>query len=644
MFFLTLLLTLLSAAALPALAAPADPKPAPPAFALQEVAPPATDEPLMNPGMGVYLFGTRSAADMPADAWFSKIVTIGYFRDNWSKLVPAAEGQYQFDEFFNPVFDLWVKQWGKRVAFRFMSQSMHSKEKYVTPKWVFDAGVPGVTHKGLYTDEQIDPVFWDDRYLAIQERFIADLGKYLDGRPGLEFIDIGCIGEWGEMHLARWTPQQLQETGYTEAKYIAAYRRVIDAFARAFPRTRVFLNVGDYETLNDYAAIRGIHFRQDGLHPAGPSANVGKRFYHPYARRGILCNYELHSGYSEMKEKGWGIPETFAKGLEDPISYFHINLMGYKQLLNPPAEVKDSVTDLARRLGYRFVVSRLRCNQAVRLDGRTTGRLLLEHTWKNEGVAPCYDSYALRFTFVSAEGREAAGALVYPKKPTTLWWPGEEVALQNVVAIPGDLPPGTYTLKVAMVKPEEPALRVQLGLAGRDADGAYVLAQVPVEKVAPRNPVVHAEGFANGSAGWSAAAGMTATVDPEGFDGKACLLVSGSEAGKAWSLASANLKEPILPASRYRISCRMKVERIDSKRGPYLKIGLTDAAGKWITNWSTGGYDVGKLGTWQLLEGYAETTPETAGGHLAIEKGTLEAKVTATLRLADVKVELLESP
>ena len=72
--------------------------------------------------------------------------------------------------------------------------------------------------------------------------FNPDMGEYLDGRKGLEFVDIGGIGEWGEMHLGlhiqgRWTPQQLEETGFTRDKYVAAYRRVIDARAAAFPRS-----------------------------------------------------------------------------------------------------------------------------------------------------------------------------------------------------------------------------------------------------------------------------------------------------------------------------------------------------------------------------------------------------------------------
>ncbi len=77
---------------------------------------------------------------------------------------------------------------------------------------------------------------------------------------------------------------------------------------------------------------------------------------------------------------------------------------------------------------------------------------------------------------------------------------------------------------------------------------------------------------------------------------------------------------------------------------PYLKIGLSDAQGKWLTNVQTNSYDLGRLGTWQRLVAFVETDPNTSGGHLAIEKGSLEARIAAAIRLDDVRLELLESP
>ncbi len=612
---------------------------------LQDATPIPSSEALTNPGMGLYLDGTLNAADIPVGAWFAPLIQVGYFRDDWSVIQPAGEGPAGFDAYFKPIFDLWVNRMHRRVAFRFMAENMHSRSTYVTPSWVFGKGVPSVRMKGLYTEEQIDPVFWDERFLAIQEKFIADLGSYLDGRAGLEFIDIGSIGEWGEMHLARWTPDQLLQTGYTLPRYIAAYRRIIDAFARAFPHTRVFLNVGDYEAINDYAAIHGTHFRQDGLKPSGPSADVGNRFFRPYAQRGVICNYELYAGYEEMKQRGWGIRETFAKGLEDPISYLHVNLMNFRQLLTAPEEVKQAVTYAARHVGYRFELTRLQRSKVVRVGASIPGRILLSQTWMNTGAAPCYASYALRWTLADGRGKPVFEQTVFPTHPTTRWWPGQEVAVTDVLNVPAGVSPGAYHLKVAMVQPEAPSVNIALALANGDAHGGYDLGTISLEPRAAGQSWTYREGFERGAGSWTAAPGMAVSAVPGGHGGSAALLVAGTQTGTAWNYAAFDVKAPILPASRYRLSCWMKVDSLQGGAPePYLKIGLNDSKGKWITNVETNRYDMRHSGDWQRLVAYVETTPDTARGQLAVEKGSLETISAATIRLDDIELELLESP
>ncbi|MFQ6131642.1 MAG: carbohydrate binding domain-containing protein [Armatimonadota bacterium] len=622
----------------------------PTALPMTQITPQQTDAVLFNPGMGMYLPGGGGFREVPEDAWYLRdLADIVYFRPVWSDL-EGAEGEYRFDEYFGPIFDFWVEKLGKRVAFRVMSESTHHRGRYATPEYVFGKGVPGVPHTNLYDVEQIDPVFWDPRYMDVYEKFLMALGQYLDGRKGLEFLDIGCIGEWGEMHLGlhmpgRWTRQQLEETGFTREAYILAYRRAIDAHVRAFPNTRIFLNVGDYDTIVDYAALRGVHFRQDGLKPSGPSANVGQRFYRPYSRRGVICNYEFHSGWNSMQQKGWGAMATVQKGLEDPISYMNCNMLGMSQLLDAPQEPTQALMHAARRVGFRFVIARLNYLDPFHLDGQRPGRILLQHTWQNLGVAPCYESYALRFYLVDARGNTVAEALDFPKTPTTLWWPQEEISLASVLSVPADTPPGHYTLKVAMVLPEQPDLRIQLGLAGREEDGGYALCQLTGVRAEPGESVTYQEGFEAGAVPWHATEGMTVALDPgAAHSGASSLLVSGTQAG-AWNYASHTLQQPVLPASKYRLSGWMLVEQLEpTTRPPYLKIGLTDAEGEWLENHGTNVYDVDRLRTWQRLQVTFETTPNTAGGHLAIEKGGRELPVTVTLRLDDLKLELLERP
>ncbi len=609
---------------------------------MQTVIPTAADDALTNPGMGLYLNGTLDPDDMPPDAWFTDLISVGYFRDDWAEIEPDGDDGSGFDAYFGPIFDLWVEQWGKRVSFRFMSSNMHSRREYVSPEWVFDRGVPFVVHKGLYVDRQVDPVFWDETYLQIQERFIERLGDYLDGRPGLEFIDIGCIGEWGEMHLSRWTPEELEQTGFTQDRYIAAYRRIIDAFARAFPNTRVFLNVGDYESINDYAALRGLHFRQDGLTPTGPSADVGNRFYRPYSRRGVICNYEFHSSIDDMARRGWGIRETFEKGLEDPISYLHLNLTYYSQLKDPPARLREAILDAGRRIGFRFVLKRLRLNPVIHVDGEHPARLLLEATWANEGIAPCYESYALRWSLVDEADDVAAEALAFPRRPTTLWWPGEEVTEHFLLRLPAALAPGQYRLRVAMVEPEAREVRIELGMGGRDGQGRYDLCSVEARRIAHRPSIVYEADFDADAAGWVAADGMSVSAPSGAHMGRGGLLVEGTQPGTSWNYAWVPVD--VLPGSRYRLSGWVKVDDISLEQPPYLKLGVDDADGRWITNFNTPQYDLSDLGTWQELVTYAETPANAAAGAIAIEKGVLEASIATHIHLDDVNLELLESP
>ncbi|MHC4398959.1 MAG: hypothetical protein ACYTG0_04695 [Planctomycetota bacterium] len=296
---------------------------------MREATPASTDDVLLNPGMGLYLQCGGRFQPIPEDAWYLKIANIAYYRPCWSDVEPEEGADPE--AYFSPLFDYWVDKLGGRIAFRVMAESVSSRHRYTTPEWVFDKGVPSVLHRNRYGDEQLSPVFWSEAYMDASCRFIERMGRHLDGRPGLEFVDIGLIGEWGEMHLGlhipnRWNGEQLHRTGFSHAKYVAAYRRIIGAFAKAFPNTQVFLNVGHHREINEYAAIRGIHFRQDGLKPSGPSANVGERFYVPWSRRGVKGNYEFHSSMESMRRKGWDLRATVLKGLEAPISTAHVHI------------------------------------------------------------------------------------------------------------------------------------------------------------------------------------------------------------------------------------------------------------------------------------------------------------------------------
>ncbi len=621
-----------------------------PVVALRTITPAQTDAVLFNPGMGLYLAGGSQLGYQPApDAWIFQMADIVYFRPVWSDLEEEGPGS-GYDAYFQPIFDFWAKKLGKRVAFRVMSESMHAGCEYATPKWVFEQGVPGVRHIGLRKQQQIDPVFWHEKYLQLYCEFVARLGEYLDGREALEYIDIGGIGEWGEMHLGlhipgRWTTAQLDETGFTPEKYVAAYRQIIDAHAHAFPHTRVFLNVGDYAQINDYAALRGLHFRQDGLTPRGPSADVGNRFFRPYAPRGVICNYEFHSGLEAMRQQHWDLRTTVDRGMSDPISYLNTNILGMTQWEKAAPDVKELFLDAARKIGFRFVLNEIQVPQQFRVRENRPGRLILEHQWTNAGVAPCYESLALEFTLHDQQDKVVASQLYFPEVSTTQWNPGSVTDHQTVMRIPPGMPAGTYRLKVAMRLPEKPTVNIQLGIAGRDDDGRYLLGEIPAVTATADDLVTLQEGFEQAGPDWSAGQGIKLAVDQtEQHSGGASLRVEGTQSD-GWNYAAGRRSFVVYPGSKYRLTCWMKVATLQpASLPPYFKLGINDGQGKWSTNITTNLYDMHRAGEWQQLSAIAETPLNAATGQFAVERGTNESPTTVKIWLDDVQLELLEGP
>ena len=115
----------------------------------------------------------------------------------------------------------------------------------------------------------------------------------------------------------------------------------------------------------------------------GASYHCGEWLYKPYAEKGVLCNYEFHSGYNEMVKKNWSLSQSIDVVLSEPISYLNSNLGIYGENVHP--EVEAELRRVARKIGYR-----LRPKAVSYLDQVTTGnakRLPVTITWTNDGLA-----------------------------------------------------------------------------------------------------------------------------------------------------------------------------------------------------------------------------------------------------------------
>jgi hypothetical protein len=132
-----------------------------------------------------------------------------------------------------------------------------------TPEWVYDKGAkefefvdqnpyhgkeyyPEGHRFSTYNENLKIPVPWDETFLTAWENLVAELGRKINGKPALTMVIVsGPTRHSFEMHLPKRAEDKGKwlTMGYTPGKLISAWKRSIDAFAKAFPDIPLVLHL-----------------------------------------------------------------------------------------------------------------------------------------------------------------------------------------------------------------------------------------------------------------------------------------------------------------------------------------------------------------------------------------------------------------
>ena len=367
------------------------------------VRPPDTGEALVNPGMGWTLhfysnfienYGSKLEPSDTLDDWPG--LSVIYLRVPWSFLEPK-EGEFNWALFDTPA-QRWIAK-GKKIAIRVSCSE--SWWRYATPKWVQDAGAKGVDFnfgKGptpggaLWDPDYLDPVF-----LEKLEKFLAAMARRYDGNPSVAFIDVGSFGMWGEGHTGG-------SSRLNEAQTLAVVKKHIDLHVKYFPRTLLCISddvagpgkPGRHFPEMDYALSKGVSMRDDSILVQPPPhswyhAEMAQEFW---PRLPVILEHE-HFGGSKQR-KAWS-NDLLVKSVEDyHASYMSIHWWPREEL----AEVRDAVERINRRMGYRIQLREISWPEEVKLSAP----FVVETSWANAGVAPCYDGGFWALTLKDEKG------------------------------------------------------------------------------------------------------------------------------------------------------------------------------------------------------------------------------------------------
>lgn len=546
-------------------------------------------------------------------AWILDTCSIAYFRLDWAAVVDE-QGVPQFDRLDREVFKGYRDR-GLRLGFRIMAANPHSELEYVTPKSILDREhIPTLRHTSVYGKPAVDPVFWDDRYVAAYNRMLVALGAYLDGQPWAGPVDLGGMGDWGEMHLERWTSVQLDETGFTHEKYLKAVLAMmrqmnasLSAERREFCYAPILMPdpVPVFDQLVAWATARGWWLRNDGCTTDGPQPYLKPHLEKLWERVGFIAEPN-----GAITNSGEG-PDQVARWFKAQLGYHAsvCNVMGLWDLKDLSAREIETCRDAARRVGYRLVVDEAVLPRTVgSAGGWLTGRI----TVSNHGVAPAYGSAAYLALELVRDGKPVARETLHPDPPLADLLPGASLAQEVLVALPETLGPGPVAVRAAVVDPVHGPLA--LGNDPSSADGWVALGTVEAGAGTGRSSPV----FDLAAAPVTPASGVTATPGPAGVTLKG---TSASEWNFGWGPGTFK----VVPRTVYvmRVRVRGKPSAIADSR-LYFKFGVDRADGSWGGNIDTPKYDFARSNEWQTLTAIYRPRPGDASFNIAVEKGRTE--------------------
>lgn len=369
-----------------------------------------------------------------------------YFRLAWSYLEPK-EGVYNWT-LIDTLIQKWVK-WGHTVSFRITSKE--TEIVYATPEWVRKAGAKGtfINHPDLkikaWAPEYDDPIF-----LQKLNNFHKAFAERYDGKPWVEYIDIGSLGDWGEAHTAY--------SGWKDIP-VSILKQHIDLHKRWYKNTTLIISddaIGQRDTddgsdykIFEYALKSGIGFRDDsgnvgwyktlGFGPA--SIRTPELFSATYKKLPVVLESD-HYG-DVVNSNLWNNGESLLQSVYET----HASMVGFHYY--PREWLRDNYNyakKIANIAGYWYFPKFAMLPDTLRKTGNNN---YLRLTWENHGVAPDYQKFSLSMTLISkANGKRFAHQLT--GSDSRNWLPGEIIAEHHPLVVDKNMPPGVYDVAIGL--------------------------------------------------------------------------------------------------------------------------------------------------------------------------------------------------
>jgi hypothetical protein len=281
--------------------------------------------------------------------------------------------------------------------------------------------------------------------------FVAKLGQAWDDDPRVAAVEMGLWGKWGEHNIY---PDQVEGSDRIPADFQQA---LSDTFNAAFKNKKVMVRYP-----NTFANDTNVGFYWDSFAlPDDDNAGGGAGMVTRDVWRTQMLSGEVAYDWGDQSHLGGSPNGTLSSNANTDyvlgyVARLHASSLGWIAEYTPDGgAISTNAARLQKALGYRFVIKQASFTAALAPGGSMDVTLSVA----NVGNAPFYYPWPVEVSLLD-DARKVVWRSTFAAADVTRWLPGGALSPREGSFSP-TVPPGTYTLAVAVLDPagDAPSLR-----------------------------------------------------------------------------------------------------------------------------------------------------------------------------------------
>ena len=309
-------------------------------------------------------------------------INLLYVDVTWKELEPE-KGCYQWEDIEKEnQFDRWRSE-GKHIVLRFILDYPSTEKHLDIPNWLYESlEDPGDWYNSS-SGKGFSPNYANSKLLTYYQKAIEAMGDRWGHDSLISYIELGCLGHWGEWHVE-------QEAGIRALPKNTVREKYVEPWLSAFPQASILMrrpfttakkhHLGLYNDMT--GNVESTNEWLDWIESGGAYDQTGEQDLTamPDGWKTSPIGGEFTSANSMWVLMGRDLQQTISL-----VKKSHTTFLGPK-IAEDINDEKSGYNQILNNMGYRIWISSTKMTKF----GKKT-RLTM--TWKNSGVAPFYKDW-----------------------------------------------------------------------------------------------------------------------------------------------------------------------------------------------------------------------------------------------------------